>query len=169
MRNGPFRKVNGYLLDIARAINDLSCKATMQVNDQTSLSWVQLHDESPTSYGILTWMGYHELIAHKTPLPYEKTNVFESVLDYFDHDTFTVCYRHSARDAPSNLATFELSGLHVAKRGRSKIRTTLRIGKELLGFFAVEDTFTKSKKSVTFDAKPDLRVLDSHDLVTANK
>lgn len=141
----------------------------MQVNDQTSLSWVQLHDQSPTSYSILTWTGYHELVAHETPLPHEKTEVFESVLDYFDHDTFTVCYRHSARDVPSNLATFELSGLRVAKKGIPKIKTTLRIGKDLLGFFAVEDIFTKSKKSVTFDAKPGLRALSNFDMVTRNK
>lgn len=89
--------------------------------------------------------------------------------DYFDHDTFNVCYCQSARDAPRNLATFELSGLRVAKKGVSKVRLTLKIEKDLSGSFAVEDVLTESRKLVMFDAKPELREADRYDIITGSK
>ena len=143
-----------------------SRKAAVKTNDQTSLAWVQLHDQSPASYGILIWSGYHEMISQGASLPHDKTEIFESILDYFDHETFTVSYRHSAQDAPVNIAKVELSGLRVAKIGVTKVRTMLRVEKNLVGRFAVEDTFTKSKKSVTFDAGTAFRALNSHGIIT---
>lgn len=129
-----------------------SRKAAVQTNDQTSLIWVQIYDQSPASYGISTWWGYYEIIPQGASLLYEKTETFESILDYFNHETFTVCYRHSAQDAPSNIAIVKLSGLRVAKKGITKVKVLLRVEKDLVGFFAVEDIFTKRKKSIMFDA-----------------
>lgn len=146
-----------------------SRKVVVKTNDQTSLSWVQLHDQSPSSYGISTWWGYYEMISRGASLPHEKTEIFESIFDYFDHETFTLCYRHSAQDAPVNIAKVELSGLRVAKKGITKVRTILRVEKDLVGLFTVEDTFTKSKKSITFDAGTAFRAINSHGIVTNNQ
>lgn len=102
-------------------------------------------------------------------LPYKKTETFESIFDYFGHETFTVCYRHSTQDAPSNIAKVELSDLWVAKKGITKVKAKLRVQKDPVGFFAVKNTFTKSKKSITFDAETAFRTLNSHNIVTSNK
>lgn len=147
----------------------LILKDAVHVNNQTSLSWVQIHHQSPASYGIFTWWGYYEMIPQGASLPYEKIESFESTLNYFDHDTFTVCYRHSVKDASIYIAKLELSELRVAKKGKTKVKITLKVEKDLVGLLAVEDTFTKSKKSMTFDAGIAFRASSNHDLVVSNK
>jgi hypothetical protein len=48
---------------------------------------------------------------------------------------------------------FELSGLRLAKeKGITKVKATLGARKDLVGLFAVEDKYTRSKKSIVFDA-----------------
>ncbi|KAI9760913.1 MAG: hypothetical protein M1835_000080, partial [Candelina submexicana] len=95
--------------------------------DQTSLAWVQLHDESPTSYGIDLWGGYLEMIPPKAKLPCEKTASLENALDYIKHDTFIVRHRQSILEAPVELAKVELNGIRVAKNGVAKMKATMRI------------------------------------------
>lgn len=82
---------------------------------------------------------------------------------------FTVCYCHFIWDAPSNIAKVKLFDLRVAKKGIIKVKVILRVEKNLVGFFLVEDTFTKSKKSITFDVETAFCVLDSHNIITSNK
>jgi hypothetical protein len=79
------------------------------------------------------------MIAPRAPLPLKKTEIFESIFDYFDHKTFTICYRHSARDAPIDIAKVDLSGIRMAKKGITKVKATLGVEKDLVGRFGVED------------------------------
>jgi len=109
------------------------------------------------------------MILPKAPLPHEKTETFESIFDYFDHETFTVCYRHSARDAPVDITKVELSGLRFTKKGITRVKVTLGVGKDLVGLFAVKNTYTKSKKSIVFDAELAFRALGSRGIITSNK
>src|ERR1700733_5949036 len=60
----------------------LSGNAPAQADGQTSLAWLQLHDQSPASYGIQAFDGYLELITPKTPLPCKKSEIMESAFDH---------------------------------------------------------------------------------------
>ncbi len=73
------------------------------------------------------------MISPKALLPYEKTATLENALDYISHGMFTVYYRHSILEGPIEFAKVELNGLRVAKEGVAKVKTTMRIGKDLIG------------------------------------
>jgi len=145
-----------------------SGETLVQTDRQTSLAWRQIHDESPASYGINTWGGYFEMIPPKALLPYKKTATLENALDYISHGMFTVYYRHSILEGPIELAKVELNGLRVAKEGVTKVKTTMRIGKDLMGSLKAQDSYTKSVASVVFDGGAAFRALKSHGLVKRN-
>lgn len=106
------------------------------------------------------------MIFRETFLFHDKIEIFTNVLNYFDYKIFIVIfYRHSALDASVNIAKIKLSNLRIAKKRITKVRTMLRLEKDLVGRFAVEDTFTKSKKSVTFDAGTAFRALNSQGVI----
>lgn len=142
-----------------------SGKDIVQPEKETSLSWVQMFDESPASYGIDSWGGYVEMVPPKARLPYERVVNLENALDYINHGLFTVYYRHSILKAPTELARTELNGLRVAKEGVTKMKATMTIGKDLSGTFKVQDNYTKSVASVRFDAGAALRTLKSDGLI----
>ena len=131
--------------------SSLSANNSVQPN-QTSLAWVQLHDESPSGYGIQIWGGYYEMIPAKASLPFEKTENFETVKDYLKSDIFLIQYRQSILKAPVDLAKVQLDGIRVAKKGIPHFKATLKIGKDLVGHFKVHDTWTRSAASIVFDA-----------------
>lgn len=127
-------------------------RATLtRTDEQTSLAWVQLHDQSPTSYGIFTAKGYDELIPSGAPLPHSETQTFQTIIDHMDRATFEICHRKSMLDVPVEITTVELVGIHVAKKGESKVKATMTLDQNLIGNFTVQDTFTKSKASTVFD------------------
>ena len=140
-------------------------KDIVQPEKETSLSWVQIFDESPASYGIDSWGGYVEMIPPKARLPYERVINLENALDYISQGVFTVYYRHSILKLPTEIAKTELNGLRVAKEGVTKMKATMTIGKDLSGTFKVQDNYTKSVASVRFDAGAALRTLKSDGLI----
>ena len=144
-------------------------KDIIQPEKATSLSWVQIFDESPASYGIDSWGGYVEMIPPKARLPYEKVLNLENALDYISHGMFTVYYRHSILKAPIELAKIELKGLRVAKEGLTKMKAAMTIGKDLSGTFKVQDNYTKSAASVRFDAGVSLQILKSDGVIKSNE
>ncbi|KAL9009738.1 MAG: hypothetical protein Q9173_005261 [Seirophora scorigena] len=145
-----------------------STKDIVQPEKETSLSWVQMFDESPASYGIDSWGGYVEMVPPKARLPYERVVNLENALDYISHGLFTVYYRHSILKAPTELAKTELNGLRVAKEGVTKMKATMTIGKDLSGTFKVQDNYTRSVASVRFDAGAALQTLKSDGLIKSN-
>lgn len=162
----PIRRLNKYSGSSASLL--LSGKDITQPEKETSLSWVQIFDESPASYGIESWGGYVEMVPPKARLPYERFINLENALDYISHGMFTVYYRHSILRAPTELAKIELNGLRVAKEGLTKMKATMTIGKNLSGTFKVQDNHTKSAASVRFDAGAALRTLKSDSLMKRN-
>ena len=144
-------------------------QGSVQKSQQTSLTWVQLYDESPVSYGIDTWGGYLEMIPPKARLPYEKSANLENALDYIKHGTFTIRYRQSILEAPIELAKVELNGIRVAKKGIAKAKATMRINMDLIGSFKVQDIHTKSAASLVFDAGAAFRASKGHGIVTRDE
>ena len=120
--------------------------------NQKSLAWIQLHDESPASYGVDLWGGYSEMIPPKAALPCEKTALLENALDYIKQETFRVRYRRLILEAHVELARVEWNGMRFGKTGVAKLRATMRIGRDLVGSFRVHDVYTKSVACVFFDA-----------------
>jgi len=134
----------------------------VRADEKTSLAWVQLHDRSPTSYGIMTTSTYEELIPLGTPLPCSRTQKFQTTFDYLKGAIFEICYRQSIMDAPIIITTVDLTGIRFAKKGVPKVKATLMLGKDLIGKFTVEDTFTKSGASAVFDGCVPFRAERSH-------
>jgi len=130
-----------------------SSRTRLAPNDEPkSLAWVQLHDQSPVSYGIFTESGYEELIAYGTPLPCTKSEKYQVTLGYIKGVTFEICYRRSIMDLPVEIETLDLHNVQFADIYVPRLRTTMMLEKDLTGRFTVEDLFTKSMASTTFDA-----------------
>ena len=159
----PIRRLNTYTRPSASLLS--SGKDVVQPTKETSLSWVQIFDESPASYGINSWGGYVEMVPLKARLPYERVVNLENALDYIKTGFFTVYYRHSNLKALTELARTELNGLRVAKEGVTKMKATMTISKDLSGTFKVQDNYTESVASVRFDAAAALRTLKSDGLI----
>lgn len=136
-------------------------KDVVRPEKETSLSWVQMFDESPASYGIDSWGGYVEMVPPKARLPCKRTVKLENAIDYIRHGIFTIYYRHSILGALVELTKLELNGLRVAKEGMTKMKATMVIDKDLSGAFEAQDIYTKSFASVRFDAGAALRTLES--------
>jgi len=118
----------------------------------TSLAWRELHDQSPASYGVETFNGYVELIPPKTALPYEKSEIMESALDYIRVVSFGIACRRNMLDAPVEIAEDAvLDNVRLSKKGGAKFKVTMRMGKDLIGNLTAQDTWTKSKVSIDFD------------------
>ena len=146
-----------------------SGKGLLQTKKETSLAWVRIFEESPASFCIDSWGGYVEIVPPKARLLYERVVRLENALDYISHGMFTMYYRHSILQVPTELATVELYGLRVAMEGVTKMTATMRIGKDLSGTFQVQDNYTKSVASVRFDAGAALRTLNNDGLVKRNQ
>lgn len=132
---------------------DMSSREAAPTSTSTSLAWVQVHDASPASYGLQTWSGYEEMVRVGEPLPTRKRMTLEgSVFDYYDHDTFAVAYRCSPRDAPVGIKTLDLVNMRKAKAKQTITHAIMEIDKTLTGRLSVEDPYTKSEASITFDA-----------------
>lgn len=56
----------------------------------------------------------------------------------------------------------------LEKKWITKLKIILRVEKNLVSFFAVEDTFIKSKKSIIFNTKTAFYALNSHNIVISN-
>ena len=156
MMSQPFiryRNISSRRSDTAASAPTTPRATLARTDEQTSLAWVQLHDQSPTSYGIFTAKGYDELIPSSTPLPHSETQTFQTVFDYMDRATFEICHRESMLDVPVEITTVELVNIRVAKKGESKVKATITLDKDLIGNFTVQDTFTKSKASTVFDGR----------------
>jgi hypothetical protein len=129
---------------------------------ETALAWVQLHDETPASFGINTWGGYLEMIPAKVPLPYKKTTKLVNALDSCHHMPFSILYRHSMLDLPVKLHGLDLAGIRVAKKEGTEMKATMTMAKNLIGSLSVYDTYTRSAASVVFDGGPAFRALKPH-------
>jgi len=140
----------------------------VRADEKKSLAWVQLHDRSPASYGILTTSAYEELIPSGTPLPCSKTQKFQTSFDYLKGATFDICYRQSTMGVPITIKSVNLAGIRFAKKGVPRVKATLMLGKDLIGKFTVEDTFTKSVASAVFDGSVPPRAERSHEAISKN-
>jgi Hsp70 protein len=120
---------------------------------ETSLAWVQLHDQTPAGYGVDTFFGYVEIIPPKTPLPCKATKTLESAIDYLRRTDIPVCYRTSMLHAPMQIANVTLDGLRIAKKEDTKMKVQMEIGKDLVGTVRAWDAFTRSTASVTFNGR----------------
>ena len=109
------------------------------------------------------------MISQKTPLFFEKIKIFENFFDYFDHKTFMIYYHHSILDVPVNIAQFKLVGLWIVKKGIPKMKTTIKFEKDLVKFFAIENTYTKNKKFIVFDEKIAFHTPKRCNLIMTNK
>ena len=69
-------------------------------------------------------VDYYGMVPPKALLPHE---TFESTFDYFDHEAFTICCRHSMRGDPVDITKMGLSGLRVAKKGTAMVRATVGV------------------------------------------
>jgi hypothetical protein len=54
-------------------------------------------------------------------------------------------------DTLTKIKDVELHEIRLAKKVETKVKVTMSMGKDLIGNFTVQDTFTKSKASITFD------------------
>ena len=115
---------------------------------------MQSYEASPTSFGLITFDGYDEMIPAGTPLPTRKKISLEgSIYDYFDEETFTVAYRYSPRDAQVEVGRATLTNIRKARAKETKLDAWMEIDRTLKGLFHVRDPFTRSEASVTFDAR----------------
>ena len=51
----------------------------------------------------------------------------------------------------------ELYGIRLAEKAEMKVKVTMSMGKDLIGGFVVQDIFTRSKASISFDGGEALR------------
>ena len=129
-----------------------SVAGPLPASEHTSLAWLQLHDQSPISYGIQAFDSYLELIPPKTPLPCKKSEIMESAFDYIRSLSFGIVSCRTMLDLPTEIAEdAALCDIRIAKKGVTKLKVTMRMGKDLIGNFVVQDTCTRSKISVDFD------------------
>ena len=138
------------------------------LSHETSLAWVQIHDEAPTSFGVNSWDGYHEMIPEKARLPYTKSTRFVNALDNCHIMTFSILYRRSMLDTPIKLAGVNLPGIRIAKEGVTKMKATMSIQKSLVGSFNVYDMYTKNTASVEFDGRPAFQASQARGLLSKN-
>lgn len=107
-----------------------SVAAPFQANQHTSVAWLQVHDQSPVSYGIQAFDGYLELIPPETPLPCKKSEIMESALDYIRSVSFGIASRRNMLDLPMEIAEdAALGDIRLAKKGVPKFKVTIRMGK----------------------------------------
>lgn len=100
---------------------------------QTSLAWVQIHERCPTSYGVGTFEGYHEMMSADSALPTEKSTILENALPYLDRATFPVYFRHTLQDAPVLMDSVEMQGLTMAEKGMADVKVKMRLNEDLVG------------------------------------
>lgn len=131
-------------------------ETTSQLPRQTSTSveWVQSFEASPTSFGLITFDGYDEMIPAGTLLPARKKISLEgSIYDFFDKETFTVAYRHSPRDAHREIGSVSLTGIRKARAKETKLDAWIEVDSTLKGVFHARDPHTGSEASVAFEAR----------------
>jgi molecular chaperone DnaK (HSP70) len=124
---------------------------------KTSLAWVQIYHRCPSSYGVGTFEGYHEMISKESALPIEKSSILENALPYLDRAVFPVYYRQTPQDAPVLIDSVEVQGLTIAERGMADVKVTMKLNEDLMGNFTVEDMHTQKTASIEFDGKVALR------------
>lgn len=123
-----------------------------QTETTKSLAWLQLHENSPVSYGIQAFDGYLELVPPKTPLPCEKSAKMESALDYVKGVSFQVACRGNVFDIPVNIGeAANLQEVRFAREGEAEFKVTMWIQKDLSGELIAQDTWTRSMVSIEFD------------------
>jgi len=147
-----------YPLTLARRFNAISSSppsttrvGLAEADKETSLAWIQLHEQSPASYGIWTASGYEEVIPRGAPLPCNQTEKFETADDYFRNGAFPIFYRQSIMDVPRKIQTLDLMGIRYGKKGVAKIKATMTLAKDLTGSLTVKDTYTRNSASAVFD------------------
>jgi len=109
----------------------------------------------------VTATGYEELVPFGVPLPYSRTETLHTVYDYLRSNTFEIYYRKSILDAPTEIGMLKLTRIRVAKKGVPKVVLTLSLHQDLIGCLTVQDTFTKSRASTTFDGSAAFRAQES--------
>ncbi len=137
---------------VTAAVNT-SSRVAVSSSKSTSLAWVQVHDATPTSYGLRTWSGYEEMIRPGQALPTKERMTLEgSIFHYYDRDTFTVCYRRSPQDQEIEITAVELTNIWIATAKETIIYAVMEIDKTLRGSLSVRDPHTKSAASIVFNA-----------------
>lgn len=152
-------KLCSFLRPIATKVvqNKTQQKIQARPNVQASLAWVHLYNRCPTSYGVGTIEGYHEMISTESTLPIEKSTILENALPYLDRAIFPVYFRRTPQDAPVLIDSVELQGLTMAEKGMADVRVIMRLNEDLVGNFTVQDMHTQKTKSIGFDGKVALR------------
>jgi len=102
-------------------------------------------------------------------LPYRKSLALESAFDYINYGSLIICYRYSMLEVPTELASIKLNGIRVGKKGISKMKATMEIGKDLVGEFRMRDSFTQSTVSVMFDGGAAFQALKKSTGLVARK
>ncbi len=113
---------------------------------------VPLYDQSWAPYGIILRTGYFEMIPRNILLPAHASEIFETITDNIDRDTFKIATMASPLDTPRTIAEIELRGILIARKGIPNIMMNFSINKDQVGRVTIQDTKTLSAASVTFIA-----------------
>ena len=132
-------------------IVNFSDKVSAATDVKTSVAWVEVHDCSLVSYGLDTANGYLELLPAKTLLPFKARDTLYNIFDFIRYATFTVCYRRSMLDTPTELGKLELKDIYIAIAGAMKAEVTIYIGRDLVGKFTARDRCINSEALIVFD------------------
>ena len=87
----------------------------------------------------------------------------ESAFDYIRSVSFGIASRRTMLDLPMEIAEdAALGDIRIAKKGVTKFKVTMRMGKDLIGNFVVQDTWTRNKISTDFDGGRALQAPTPH-------
>jgi Hsp70 protein len=138
---------------------------SLSTNEQKSLAWIMLHDQSPVSYGVDSWYGYEEMIPRGAVLPQKVSMDFVNIFDYSQYCNLPIYYRRTIEDVPIKLLGFGLGELRPEKQSWWQIKITMHLGKDLIGRLEVKSKCTKSRDSITFDGGVAFRAQVDQDLI----
>lgn len=112
-----------------------------------------VHDRSPAAFGLVSYMGFDEMIPADAPLPYCKKSTLRTVFDYVESDNFAVAYRYCPRDAFQEIGRITLTNIHRGEAKDVKLYARMTIDRTLTGLLHIRDPYTRSEVSLTFDAR----------------
>lgn len=136
-------------MDLSRGFCSETSKPTRKSNILTPTT---IYTRSPASYGVQTFDGYLELIARGAPLPIERTERMESVLDHIRKVSFGIAGRQSILHSTVELGDdVVLDHVRLCRKGEAKFTVTMVLGQDLMGTVSVHDTWTKASATSRFD------------------
>lgn len=117
------------------------------------LPGLQVHTIAPASFGLVSYMGFEEMIPAGAPLLCCKRSTLRTIFDHIDSDIFTVAYQHTPRHPFQEIQRVTLKNIRKGQAKDVKLFATMTIDRTLTGFLHLRDPYTKSEVSITFDAR----------------